>query len=373
MKKTPLYDRHMALGARIIDFGGWAMPVQYSSVMDEHQLTRNHSGLFDICHMGEIDIRGKGACEFLQAVLTRDIANQYPGQMKLSVIVNELGGIIDDLTVYLFDEDHYHLVTNALTKDKDLQWLLRIKKEKGFNDVQVTDISDDTAKLDLQGPCSEEILQQLLPVPLAPLKFYHSMVTTILNIPAVVSRSGYTGEDGFEIYVPADNVGQLWDKLLYIGVDYGLKPVGLGARDTLRIEAGMMLYGNEMDETVNPYEVLYGWVTNMEKDFVGRDALARIHEAGPQRKLVGFTMWERGIARHGYPVFKDGREVGIVTSGSYAPTLEKAVGMAFVPPALSEPGTTIDILIRNNPAKAQVVALPFYKRKKQYVLFNTFI
>jgi aminomethyltransferase len=287
--------------------------------------------------------------------------------MKLSAIVNEQGGIMDDLTVYLFEDGHYHLVTNALTKDKDLQWLLRVKKENGFGDVRITDISDETAKLDLQGPRSEEILQQLVSVPLAPLRFYHSMETTILNMPAVVSRSGYTGEDGFEIYVAADKVGQLWDKLLYLGVGYGLKPVGLGARDTLRIEAGMMLYGNEMNETVNPYEVVYGWVTDLEKDFVGRDALVRIHDTGLQRKLIGFAMWERGIARHGYPVLKDGREVGAVTSGSYAPTLEKAVGMAFVPSALSEPGTTIDIRIRNSPVKAQVVALPFYKRKKQYV------
>lgn len=370
MKKTPLYERHVALGARVIDFGGWAMPVQYTNVIEEHRLTRRDAGLFDICHMGEIEIRGNHAFDFLQTALSRNLADQYPGQMKLTLLVNEQGGIMDDLTVYFFREGYYRLVTNALTKDKDLHWLQKIKQDKGFKDVEITDISEKTGKLDLQGPRSEEILQQVVPDPLAPLKFYHAMNTTVFNIPAVVSRSGYTGEDGFEIYCDARKVGKLWDKLLYAGVDFGLKPVGLGARDTLRLEAGMMLYGNEMDETVTPYEVVYGWVTNLNKDFVGRDALLKLHAEGEKRKLVGFAMWERGIARHGYEVFKDGEEVGIVTSGSYTPTLEKGIGLAFVPPACSEPGATIDIRIRDNLAKAQVVALPFYKRKKQYVLSN---
>jgi aminomethyltransferase len=372
MKKTPLYERHLALGARIIDFGGWALPVQYTNVIDEHHLTRRHAGLFDICHMGEIEIRGRHAFDLLQATLSRNIANQYPGQMKLSLLTNEQGGIIDDLTLYLFEEGHYRLVTNALTKDKDLQWLHKIKAERGFTDVTLEDISDDTGKLDLQGPRSEEILQSAVPVSLAPLRFYHAVSTTIFNIPAIVSRSGYTGEDGFEIYVHAGKVGDVWDKLLYLGVDYGLKPVGLGARDTLRLEAGMMLYGNEMDETVTPYEVVYGWVTNLEKDFAGRDALLKLQAEGLKRKLVGFTMWERGIARHGYKVYKKGTEmeIGTVTSGSYAPTLEKGIGLALVSPAFTEPGTIIDIQIRNHMATAQVVALPFYKRKKQYVLSN---
>ena len=368
MKKTPLYERHLALGARIIDFGGWAMPVQYTNVIDEHHLTRRHAGLFDICHMGEIEIRGNRAFEFLQLVLSRNITDQHPGQMKLSLLTNEQGGILDDLTVYFFEKGHYRLVTNALTKDKDLEWLHNIKTAKGFTDVVLTDVSDETGKLDLQGPRSEEILQGAVPDPLSSLHFYHARNTAVFNIPAIVSRSGYTGDDGFEIYAEAGKIGEIWDKLLFAGVDYGLKPAGLGARDTLRLEAGMMLYGNEMDETVTPYEVPYGWLVNLEKDFVGRHALEKAHAEGPSRKLVGFAMWERGIARHGYKVTQNGMEIGYVTSGSYSPTLEKGIGLAFISPAYAKPGTIIDIQIRNHTATAQVVALPFYKRKKQYVL-----
>lgn len=368
MKKTPLYDRHVALGARLIDFGGWSMPVQYSNVIDEHLVTRKQASLFDICHMGEIDIRGKNALDFLQIMLTRDLAGQSLHQMKLSLMVNDQGGIIDDLTVYRLGDDHYRLVTNAATKDKDLQWLQDQKQDKGFNNVSIEDRSAETAKLDLQGPRSEEILQEIVPDILAPLRFYHSMPTTVANVPALVSRSGYTGEDGFEIYIDADRAGEIWDRLLYIGVNYGLKPAGLGARDTLRLEGGMMLYGQDMDESVTPYEVVYGWVVHLEKDFIGRDALAKRHAAGEERKLVGFSMWERGIARHGYGILKDGRPVGVVTSGTYAPSLEKAIGLAFVPTSCSEPGTTITVRIRTHEAAAQVVALPFYKRKKQYVL-----
>ena len=365
MNKTPLYNRHVALGARIIDFGGWAMPVQYSTVIEEHLSTRKAAGLFDICHMGEIDVSGPGAVAFLQHVLTRDLTGQKPGQMKLSVLANEAGGIMDDLTVYLFGENHYRLVTNAATKDKDLQWLLAVKARGGFGDVEIADRTAGIGKLDLQGPRAEEILQTLVPVYLHPLKFYHFLETEVSRVPAVVSRSGYTGEDGFEIYVPSERVGEIWDRLLQVGVDYGLKPVGLGARDTLRLESGMMLYGNDMDETVNPYEVVYGWVVDTEKDFIGAAALREQFAREVKRKLVGFTMWERGIARHGYKVFKEGREVGVVTSGTYSPTLGKAIGLAFVPPELAKPVNTFDIQIRNNFAAAQVVPLPFHKRERQ--------
>ncbi len=373
MNKTPLYNSHVALGARIIDFGGWAMPVQYTNVIEEHLATRSAAGLFDICHMGEIDIKGKGAFDFLQHVLSRNIDGQQIGQMKLSVLANDEGGIMDDLTVYLLDENHYRLVTNASTKDKDYAWLLKVKDQKGFTQVEITDETDNIGKLDLQGPRSEDILQQIVPAYLHSLKYYHFIHTKVLNIPAIVSRSGYTGEDGFEIYAPHDRIGEIWDRLLQAGVDYGLKPIGLGARDTLRLESGMMLYGNDMDETTTPYEVVYGWIVNLEKDFIGRDALNKHLSEGVKRKLVGFTMWERGIARHGYKVFKDGTEVGIVTSGTHSPTLEKAIGLAFVPAGLSKPGTILDIQIRNHLVSAQVVPMPFYKKEKQYAFFNIFI
>ncbi len=364
MKKTPLYDRHVALGARVIDFGGWAMPVQYTNVIEEHKATRERAGLFDICHMGEIEIRGHQALELLQWVLSRNIEGQNVGQIKLSVMTDEQGGIIDDLTVYRLGKDHYMVVTNAGTKDKDLAWIVNKRNEKGLSEAHVTDISDRTGKLDLQGPLSHKILQQIIAEDLTGLKYYHVMNTTILNAPALVSRSGYTGEDGFEIYADSRKIGDIWDKLLEIGVDDGLKPVGLGARDTLRLEAGMMLYGNDMDETITPLEVVYGWVTDLEKDFMGSAALRRLNQDGLTRKLVGFEMEDRGIARHGYKVFIEEKEVGEVTSGTFTPTLQKAIGLAFVPVSYSEPGTEISIRIRDHHVKARIVKLPFYKRGK---------
>lgn len=364
MKKTPLYDRHLKLGGKIIDFGGWAMPVQYTNVIEEHQATRMKAGLFDICHMGEIEINGPQAFHLLQWVLSRNIEGQAIGQVKLSVMTNESGGIIDDVTVYKLDRDNYMVVTNAGTKDKDLSWIEKQKKERGFADVQITDISDQTGKLDIQGPLSQMILQNITADDLAPLRYYHVINTKVMNIPALISRSGYTGEDGFEIYADSKKIGEIWDKLLEIGADFGLKHAGLGARDTLRLEAGMMLYGNDMDETVTPLEVVYGWVTNLEKDFVGSAALKQLKEKGLVRKLVGFEMEDRGIARHGYKVFKDGTEIGEVTSGTFTPTLQKAVGFAFVPVSLSNPDTEFFVQIRDHHAKARIVGLPFYKMKK---------
>jgi len=365
MKKTPLYDRHLAIGGKIIDFGGWAMPVQYTNVIEEHQATRMKAGLFDICHMGEIEVKGPQAFDLLQWVLSRNIEGQAVGQIKLGVITDEQGGIIDDLTVYKLDHDRYMIVTNAGTKDKDFSWITKQKEAKGFSDVQVTDISDQTGKLDIQGPLSQRILQNITAGDLAPLRYYHAMNTRVMDFQALVSRSGYTGEDGFEVYAESRKIGEIWDTLIQIGAVSGLKPAGLGARDTLRLEAGMMLYGNEMDETITPLEVVYGWVTNLEKDFVGSAALRRLKEKGLTRKLVGFEMEERGIARHGYKVFTAGREIGEVTSGTFTPTLQRAVGLAFVPISYSEPGTEIFIQIRDHLAKARVVGLPFYKREKQ--------
>jgi aminomethyltransferase len=364
MKKTPLYDRHLALGAKVIDFGGWAMPVQYTNVIEEHQAARNKAGIFDICHMGEIEVKGPQAFDLLQWVLSRNLTGQAIGQLKLSVMTNEYGGIIDDLTVYRLGDDHYMVVTNAGTKDKDLAWILSKRSEKGFSDARVTDISDKTGKLDIQGPLSQKILRHLVADDITRLKYYHAMNASILNIPILVSRSGYTGEDGFEIYADSARIGEIWDKLLEAGADDGLKPVGLGARDTLRLEAGMMLFGNDLDETITPLEVVYGWVTDLDKDFTGSEALKRVKQNGPARKLVGFEMEDRGIARHGYSVFKDGKEVGQVTSGTFTPTLQKAIGLAFVPVSYSEPGTEIFIQIRDHHARARIVKLPFYKRKK---------
>jgi aminomethyltransferase len=364
MKKTPLYNRHLALGARVIDFGGWAMPVQYTGVIEEHETTRQKAGLFDICHMGEIEVRGPQAFDLLQWVLSRNLAGQTTGQMKLSVMTNEQGGMMDDVTVYRLEDDHYMVVTNAGTKDRDLAWIVNRRNDKGFFDAHITDMSDATGKLDLQGPFSQKILARLMSNDITPLKYYHAMNTTILGIPSLVSRSGYTGEDGFEIYADSGKIGELWDALMEAGADCGLKPVGLGARDTLRLEAGMMLYGNDMDETITPLEVVYAWITDLDKDFMGCAALKRLKQRGLTKTLIGFEMEDRGIARHGYGVFKEGKEVGLVTSGTFTPTLQKAIGLAFVPASIREPGTEIFIRIRDRLARARIVKLPFYRRRK---------
>ena len=362
MKKTPLYERHLALGATMTDFGGWTMPVQYTGIIEEHKRTREAAGLFDICHMGEIDVTGPDAFDFLQRLLTRNLEGQQIGQLKLSVLTNDQGGTLDDLTCYFLSDQHYRLVTNAGTKDKDLAWIQEMKIVTGFTQIEIIDRSDTIGKIDLQGPKSAAILQPLIKADLSGLKFYAFLFSTVGGIEALISRSGYTGEDGFEIYTDADRIADVWDLLLKAGAGEGLVPVGLGARDTLRLECGMMLYGNDIDEGIIPFEAVYGWVVDLSKPFIGRDALKRRQEEGIEKKLVGFEMVDKGIARHGYRVLKDGREVGVVTSGTFAPTLNRAIGMAYVPVPLKEAGTEIDIDIRNRPTRARVVKMPFYKR-----------
>ena len=364
MKKTPLYERHLALGATMTEFGGWAMPVQYSGVIDEHRNTRTLAGLFDVCHMGEIEVKGPQALDLLQRVMSRNIAKQQIGEMKLSAITNEKGGIIDDVTVYKRGEEHYMVVTNAATREGDLDWILKAQREKGFAKADVTDLSDATGKVDIQGPVAQTILSEIVEGDMGALRFYHAMETRVAGMPALVSRSGYTGEDGFEVYTAAGRIGEIWDLLLHVGDPHGLKPAGLGSRDTLRLEAGMMLFGHEMCQTVTPYEVIYGWITDLDKEFIGRDALKRQKEEGVRKKLVGFELTERGIARHGYPVYAGGEKIGEVTSGTFSPTLGKAIGLAFVPVQHKEPGTELEVEIRSQRAKAKVVPLPFYKRKK---------
>ncbi|NLN60615.1 MAG: glycine cleavage system aminomethyltransferase GcvT [Deltaproteobacteria bacterium] len=362
VKKTPLHERHLALGATMIDFAGWTMPVYYTGIIEEHKRTREGAGLFDICHMGEIDITGPGAFDFLQLILSRNLEGQQIGQLKLSVMTNERGGILDDLTFYLLGDQHYRLVTNAGSREKDLTWILKVKKEYGFTNISVTDRSNTIGKIDLQGPKAAAILQPHVPADLSTVKFYHFVFSNIAGIETLISRSGYTGEDGFEIYTEAGHVTVIWDLLLKTGTDHGLLPAGLGARDTLRLECGMMLYGSDIDEGSTPFEALYGWVVDLNKPFIGRDALQRQQVEGIGKKLIGFEMVDKGIARHGYRVLKEGQDVGVVTSGTFTPTLNRAIGLAYVPPSMKEPGTEIDIEIRNRPTRAQVVRLPFYRR-----------
>lgn len=363
MKKTPLYEKHVALNARIIDFGGWAMPVSYTNVMDEHKATRSGATLFDICHMGEIEVKGPRALDLLQWALTRDLAGQKAGQVKLSALLNDRGGIIDDLTVYKTTEDAFMLVTNATTRQTDYQRLSSALAEKKF-DCRVEDISDQTGKLDLQGPCSAVILQKLTDADLAGMRFYHFYETQVAGIRAIVSRSGYTGEDGFEIYAAAEKIDVIWDQLMDEGEISGLKPAGLGARDTLRLEAGMMLNGQDMNEETSPLEVPYAWLIDWHKDFAGKPALQSRKEKGIRRKLAGFEVTGRGIARHGYKVMSGADEIGVVTSGTFSPTLNKAVGLAFIDTAFSVPGTEVAVAVRDAMIQAKIVGLPFYKRKK---------
>ncbi len=362
MNKTPLYERHLALGAKIIDFGGWAMPIQYTGVIEEHRTTRTKASLFDICHMGELDITGSQAFDLLQRVMSRNLATLETGQVKLSVMTNPQGGIMDDLTIYKLADDRYMVVTNTVTKDMDLRWLLQQKEAFGFTAVQISDITDTTGKLDIQGPLALSILQPLVGVDLASLRFYHFLTTSLFGISVIVSRTGYTGEDGFEIYADSRAIPDIWDRLLTAGAGAGLKPAGLGARDTLRLEAGMLLYGHDMCESVTPYEVIYGWLVDKEKTFIGSEALKTMEETGPDKKLVGFEMIDRGIAREGYAVYKGGRKIGKVTSGTFSPSLDKGIGFAFIDAAWREPGTEIEISIREKSVRAKVVRLPFYKR-----------
>lgn len=363
MKKTPLYEKHVALNAKIIDFGGWAMPVQYTSVIDEHKTTRNAATLFDICHMGEIAVKGPQAFDLLQFALTRNLQNQENGQVKLSALLTDDGGIIDDLTVYKVAPDYYVLVTNASTCEKDWQRIYTLRENKGF-ECTLENITDNVGKLDLQGPSAQAILATLTNYDLNSLRYYHFVELKVSGQPALISRSGYTGEDGFEIYAPAMIIGDVWDKILKAGQNFGLKPAGLGARDTLRLESGMMLNGQDITETISPLEVPYSWLVDFDKEFAGAAALRALKLSGVRKKLVGLEMTGRGIARHGYKVLQGDKEIGIVTSGTFAPTLNKAVGLAFVDINSSAPDTEISVAIRDSLSPAKVVKIPFYKRSK---------
>lgn len=364
MQKTPLFEQHEKLGASIVDFGGWAMPVQYTNVIEEHKATREQAGLFDICHMGEIELRGADAFALAQYLVSRDLSKQIVGQMMLSVICNEAGGIVDDLTVYKLAEDRYLLVTNASTKDKDLAQVLRLRNQLGLINVEVRDLTDQIGKLDLQGPAAETILSHFVTDDLSALKFYYFIKTRLYDRSCIISRSGYTGEDGFEIYLNSDLMVRLWDELLAKAKPYGLVPVGLGARDTLRLESAMNLYGHEMNEEINPFECRYGWVTDLGKDFHGVETLRQAKESGIRRRLVGFELEGRGIAREHYPIFVAGEVIGQVSSGTHSPTLGKPVLMGHVPVEYSPVGTRVQIQIRKNLVDARVVKLPFYQRQK---------
>ncbi len=361
-RQTPLFETHRELGGRMVPFAGWMMPVQYTGVLEEHRAVRSGAGLSDLSHMGEIEISGEQALSFLNYALTNDAAKLEPGSAQYTLIPYTDGTIVDDAILYRL-EDRYLLVVNASNVVKDLDWLRH--QALGFPASEMRDVSDQTALVAIQGPCSEEVLRPLMDADVATLGYYHAAQATVGGASALVARTGYTGEDGFEIFVGSGDATRVWHALLTQGKPLGLIPVGLAARDTLRLEAKMALYGHEISDQTNPVEAGLGWAVSLEKgDFVGREALEREKRLGPARKLIGFELLELGVPRAEQPIYKDGVQVGFVTSGTYSPTLNKPIGLGYVPIRFSRLETEFDILIRYRPVRARVVRTPFYKRER---------
>ena len=367
-RRTPLYARHVAAGGRMVPFAGWTMPVQYAGVIEEHRAVRSAAGLFDVSHMGEIRVAGAGAEALLQRLTPNDVAKLTPGRAHYSGLLTERGTYLDDLLVYrLVPGDplgDFLVVVNAANRERDAARFAEFAEAAG--DVEFEDVSDRIALLALQGPRAEEILGPLVSIDLGAVRYYGHARGEVGGKPGIVSRTGYTGEDGFELYLdPADAVA-VWDLLLDRGEGYGLQPAGLGARDTLRLEAAMALYGHELDERTTPYEAGLGWVVKLDKgEFVGRDALARQNAEGVGRKLAGFEVTGKGIAREGHELRAGGETVGRVTSGTWSPTLERAIGMVYLPPEAAAAGTELVVDVRGRELPARTVELPFYKRSRR--------
>jgi len=366
LKKTPLNQVHCGLNARMVEFAGWEMPIQYEAgVIEEHIRTRTYAGLFDVSHMGEILITGHDAIPFVNFLTTNDVTKLSDGQAQYSVLTNESGGTVDDLLVYRFDEKKLLLVVNAATTEKDWEWINAYKS--GFS-ISVENVSDLFAQIAIQGPKAQEILQKLTENQLSAIKYYHFIEGKVDGFNCIISRTGYTGEDGFEIYVEPEKAERIWRKLLDAG-NYGMKegilPCGLAARNTLRLEAAMSLYGHELSDNITPLEANLGWICKFEKgDFLGRNALLKQKQEGIKRKLVGFEMTDKGIARDGFDVYIEGKKLGYVTSASPAPFLKKNIGLAFVPTEFAKVGQEIKIDIRGKILSAVIVKTPFYKRQK---------
>jgi len=357
-QKTPLYETHLRLGARIIDFGGWDMPVQYAGVIEEHNQVRQAAGLFDVSHMGEFEVVGPGAETFLNMLVTNDVTKMADNQCQYTPMCYENGTVADDLIVYRHDRERYMLVVNAGNIQKDWKWVNKNVKEG----VKLSNVSASTAEMAVQGPLAEPILQAVASADLKAVGRFMFQAMRVAGREALMSRTGYTGEDGFEVYVKKEDATKVWDALMKAG-EGRLKPIGLGARDTLRLEAALMLYGNDIDETTTPIEATIGWTVKLDKpQFIGKEALLRQKTGGVKKKLVGFELLGKGIARHGYKVNAKGVDIGHVTSGTFSPTLRKSIGLAYVKPEYSQKGAAFDVIIRDRPCAAEVVGLPFYKR-----------
>jgi aminomethyltransferase len=358
-KRTPLYDTHRALAARMVEFGGWEMPVQYSGILAEHHAVRTQAGLFDLSHMGEIEIAGPRALEVCQELLVTDVARVQLWQAQYSVLCYPDGGCVDDVIIYRVEIDRYLLCVNAANIEKDWNWIT----EHDQGRAQLSNCSDDYALIALQGPSSAEILQPLVSHDLSLIRRYWAAPGEVAGCRALIARTGYTGEDGFELFVAASDSLSVWSACVESGQQFGLVPVGLGARDTLRLEAGMLLYGNDLDAETSPLEAGLARLVRFDKEqFIGREALLRQHTEGLGKQLVGLKMEAAGIPRHGYTLWADADHVGVVTSGTQSPTLGVGIGLGYVPPVYATVGVMLEVEIRNRRAPARVVKLPFYRK-----------
>jgi aminomethyltransferase len=363
LKKTPLNAAHRELGGKMVDFGGWDMPVQYpAGVIEEHMATRTRAGLFDVSHMGEIWVEGHDAIAFVNRLTTNDVTKLVDGQAHYSALTNEKGGVVDDLLVYRFGQDKLLLVVNAGTTEKDWDWITSHKQDEN---ITLTNASADYCQIAVQGPEAVDIVKSLTDTDLDEIKYYHFTTGRVDDVESIISRTGYTGEDGFEVYADAKFAVQLWNKLLETGKSVGILPCGLAARNTLRLESAMSLYGHELSDDITTLEANLGWITKLQKgDFIGSEALKKKKENGLTRKIVGFEMTQPGIARDECDVYIDDKRVGYVTSGSPAPFLKKNIGLAFLPVEFANDGQEIKIDVRGKHLSAKVVPTPFYKRQK---------
>jgi aminomethyltransferase len=360
LKRTPLFEAHVKAGARMVPFGGWEMPVQYTGILQEHRRVRAGVGLFDVSHMGEFELAGPGALAALQRLTTNDVARLEVGQVQYSLLCQPDGGIVDDLTVYRLAADRFMLTVNAGNIDKDWTWVTGQSAPAG-GEARWADISRETALVAVQGPRAEALVGRLADHDVARIGYYRFAQGRVAGVPALVSRTGYTGEDGFELYCPAAEAGRLWTALLEAGAPDEVGPVGLGARDTLRLEMAYPLYGNDIDETTSPLEAGLGWVVKPAKgEFIGRAAMEQGRAEGPRRRLVGLEMADRSVARHGYRVLRDGDEVGRVTSGSFGPSVERSIALAYVATAASSVETELAVEVRGQARAARVVRTPFH-------------
>jgi aminomethyltransferase len=361
LKKTPLYEEHLSLAARMVPFAGWFMPVQYTGVVDEHKAVRDHVGLFDVSHMGEFNVTGRGAFEFLQTMTLNDLSKLEIGQAQYNALCYDNGTLVDDIIVYKRGFDTFFICVNASNIEKDFAWLTEHAPKQG---VILENVSHDYAQIAIQGPKSLKLLSKVIDIKIDNLRYYWFAEGKVLGVPCIIARTGYTGELGYELYIPNTAAPKIWRGLLNADPNLVPKPCGLGARDTLRLEMGYPLYGNDMDNTTTALECGLSWITKMDKgNFVGKESLLKQKETGVSKRLVGFEMQDRAIGRHGYPVYaneQDSTPIGIVTSGSPSPTLSKNIGMAYVPHELSPLGSTIWIGIRNEKKRASVVKKSFF-------------